>query len=212
MGLGFSNFQLVPASFAVLAFLGLGFLEAIVVASAVWSVVTRRPRLARIVLTVGAASASAYLAALVCLSLFSREQVLDLGEEKYFCEVDCHLAYSVLAVESAGNRRAVALRIRFDEDTIAPWRPRGLPLAPNLRLFRVVDAEGRVYAPEGEAGRYALLTRALRPGESHFARLIFELPPGVKKARLSITDAVWLTRLLLGHENSFLHRKTSFRL
>ena len=209
---GFSNFQIVPAPFAVLAFLGFGFLEVIAVASAVWGVVTRRPRLARIARTSGAVAAVVYLAALVGLSAFSRERVLDPGEEKYFCEVDCHLAYSVVAVQSAGTRQAVTLRVRFDEDTIAPWRPRGFLLAPNSRLVRVVGAEGRAYAPEGEAGRDALRAQPLRPGESDLARLVFELPPGVKDARLSITEAAWPTRLLLGHENSLFHRKVSFGL
>src|SRR2546422_10178747 len=42
-----------------------------------------------------AAIAAAYAGLLVGDSLVSPEYVLARGEQKYFCEVDCHIAYSV---------------------------------------------------------------------------------------------------------------------
>ncbi len=43
-------------------------------------------------------------------------------------------------------------------------------------------------------------------------RLVFDLPEKARDPRLLITESDWITRLLIGHENSPLHGKTSFRL
>src|ERR1700735_546346 len=42
-----------------------------------------------------------YGIALLGASAASREWALSPGEEKYFCEIDCHLAYSVAGVQKA---------------------------------------------------------------------------------------------------------------
>jgi hypothetical protein len=44
-----------------------------------------------------------YGTALLAASAISREWSLPPGEEKYFCEIDCHLAYSVAGVEHAAQ-------------------------------------------------------------------------------------------------------------
>ena len=146
------------------------------------------------------------------------------GEEKYFCEVDCHLAYSVVDVRQSkvlgdgasratarGLFRVVTLRVRFDPETTSSRRPRSV---------RVVAECGATYRPD-PAGQRALetqqgvstpLTAPLRPGESYTTRLVFDLPEKARDPRLLITESDWITRLLVGHENSPLHRKTSFRL
>lgn len=212
MGSIFSNFQLVPAPLAVLAFLALIAGEIAIIGAAVVLRAFDRRRLARLAIVAAGAAAGVYLDALLVLSLVSREQVASIGEEKYFCEIDCHLAYSVVGVQSVGRRRLVTLRVRFDEDTISPCRARNLPLTPNRRVVRIVDANGRAYAPEPATARDGLLARPLRPGESDVTRLVFDLPPDAPEPLLLITEANWATRLLLGHENSFLHRRTWFRL
>ena len=79
-----------------------------------------------------------YVAALVIASLASHSRLLAPGQEKHLCEVDCHLAYSVAAAKSetlpSGQvRHTVTVKIRFDETTIAPWRPRDASLSPNSR-------------------------------------------------------------------------------
>jgi hypothetical protein len=208
----FFNFQLVPAPLAVLAFLALIGGEIVVIGAAVVLGALDRRRLAKLAIVVAAAAAGVYLDALLALSLVSRDQVASLGEEKYFCEIDCHLAYSVVGVESVGRRRIVTLRVRFDEDTISPCRPRNLSLTPNRRVVRIVDEKGRFRAPVRPAARDGSLARPLRPGESEFVRLVFELPGNANGGRLLITEAAWPTRFLLGHENSFFHRKVFFRL
>jgi len=50
------------------------------------------------------------------------------------------------------------------------------------------------------------------PGESYVTRLVFDLPEKTREPKLLITESDWITRALIGHENSPLHRKTSFRL
>jgi hypothetical protein len=86
-----------PAPVAVL-----GFLAA--VAGVVLSILAALTLLfvgkARWALRVGAlvgTGAVVYIALLLGMSLASREVTLAPGQEKYFCEIDCHLAYSVVA-------------------------------------------------------------------------------------------------------------------
>src|SRR6266404_3082262 len=45
--------------------------------------------------------ASGYVLVLAGVSLTSHEKTLAPGENKYFCEIDCHIAYSVVNFEEA---------------------------------------------------------------------------------------------------------------
>jgi hypothetical protein len=225
----FFNFQ-GNAVLGVLAFLGFGFAEFLALVTAVVLFARRRRRAARRILAGAVVGAGLYAAALLAFSLTSRDQVAERGEEKYFCEVDCHLAYSVVdvrvtkSVGSASSRkgfyRIVTLKVRFDPETTSVHRPQDMTLTPNPRSVRVVDASGAIYRPD-PAGERALetvegpsipLTRSLLPGESYVTRLVFDLPAKAREPRLLITESDWITRALIGHENSPLHRKTSFRL
>jgi hypothetical protein len=47
----------------------------------------------------GIALFCAYVLVLLGVSLTSHEKLLTPGERKYFCEIDCHIAYSVVSVE-----------------------------------------------------------------------------------------------------------------
>ncbi len=228
----FFNFQ-GNAVLAVLAFLGSGFAGFLAVVTALVLFARRKRRAALRVLAGLLTASGLYVAVLVAFSLASRNQIAERGEEKYFCEVDCHLAYSVVDVRESKNLgngpsratagglyRIVTLKVRFDEETISLHRPKDVSLTPNPRFVRVVDASGTIYRPD-PAGQRALesiegpavpLTRALVPGESYVTRLIFDLPEKARDPRLLITESDWITRLLIGHENSPLHGKTSFRL
>jgi len=228
----FFNFQ-GNAVLGVLAFLGFGFAEFLAAVTAVVLFARRSRRAARRVLVGVVVGAGLYAAALLAFSLTSRDQVAERGEEKYFCEVDCHLAYSVLDVresKSLGTRpaeasarglyRVVTMRVRFDPETTSVHRPQDMSLTPNPRSLRVVDASGAIYRPD-PAGQRALetvegpsipLTRSLQPGESYTTRLVFDLPEKASDPRLLITESDWITRLVIGHENSPFHGKTSFRL
>jgi hypothetical protein len=228
----FFNFQ-GNAVAAVLAFVGLGVLEVVAVLAAIVLFSRRMRRAARAVLVGAVAVAAVYGDVLLLFSVASRDQVAAPGEEKYFCEVDCHLAYSVIGVRESkalgtgvgrtvarGRYSVVELRVRFDEKTIGPLRPADRSLTPNPRAVAVVDAAGNAYVPD-PAGQRAFelvqgptipLTRPLLPGESYVTRLVFDLPEGVREPRLLLRESDWITLLLIGHENSPLHRKTSFRL
>jgi hypothetical protein len=86
------------------------------------------------------AAIAIYFVLLLGFSLASREIILAVGEEKRFCEIDCHLAYSVQSVTSplpptapAGAiRYVVTLRTRFDETTIASGGLATWPSPPHL--------------------------------------------------------------------------------
>jgi len=176
--------------------------------------------------------AGGYGLLLVAFSLGSEERVLGAGEWKYFCEADCHLAYTVADMRAAktlgsGEKQATAggsfyivtLRTWFDPRTISAKRGNGI-LFPNLRMARVVGEQGRWFPQSLEglktldapAAKMIPLDQPLRPGDSYETMLVFDLPGDVKNPRLWLTDPLPLNWLLIGHENSFLHKKVYFRL
>ena len=194
---------------------------------------TKRAVWARRTLVVGVAGGVTYVALLLGASLGSREQVVAPGNEKYFCEVDCHQAIGVTAVERAqtlgpagmeasaqGEFVVVTLRVWFDPDTISRRRPLDIPLNPDPKSIAIVDASGRHYRPSSEgqlaleavSGAQPSLVEPIKPGQSYTTRIVFDLPPDVLRPRLLIAETAPETRLLIGHENSFLHAKTVFRL
>ncbi len=204
------------APLAVVAMLGAGlalagsFLGAAVALAARWT------RLARALGAAGLAVAVVYATLLAAAALFSRDRTLAPGDRKYFCEVDCHIAYDVVGAEAtAGGGRAVTLRTWFDPSTIAPFRGDG-PLAPGPRAVFLVDAAGHRHASSLEAtaawekahGASTPLGRELRPGESYTTTFVFEPPLGGRTPRLFVADpAGELDELLIGHENSPWHGK-----
>jgi hypothetical protein len=170
----------------------------------------------------------AYLLLLVGTSLASGARTVEPGNAKYFCEIDCHLAYSVVGsrrVAALGGARAhgtfqvVTLKVWFDPRTTSAHRGDS-PLFPNPRAARLVDASGRAYAPsdaglaalEQAEGRQTPLTQALRPGESYTTSLVFEIPADARAPELLLTESDPVTHLLIGHENSLLHPGIPFRL
>lgn len=80
------------APVGVMALLGTGFLLFVGAVILIQSLVVRRTGRAKIVLLTIMVIAAAYLAATLIFSLASHEKVLARGEEKHFCEIDCHLA------------------------------------------------------------------------------------------------------------------------
>ena len=158
-----------------------------------------------------------------------RSRLLALGEEKYFCEIDCHLAYSLLGVSTepaaaqstqgqppsqpALTHYVVTIRTRFDETTISPSRPKDAPLAPSPRTIYLEDTSGHQYFPTAQQGT-PLLT-PLKPADSYTTKLAFDVPLNVspKNLRLLITTTpAWPDRIVIGDENSLLHHKTYFAL
>ena len=218
------------APFVALAFLAAGGGLLVGAGAIALCLALKRRRLAR---RIGAAlgiGAAAYAVLLLGLSWRSRERVLEPGAKKYFCEIECHLAYSLAAVETektlgagprvvtAGSRFVIArVRTWFDPRTIASFRGNG-PLSPNPRVAFLVDAAGRRYgvsaagtrAYEEARGSTVPFSRSLTPGESYETALVFDAPEGA--TRLFVGDPEGIERFLIGHENSFFHRKIFFGL
>jgi hypothetical protein len=185
-----------------LAFLGAGALSATGLIAAFL-----KPQLAKFSLAAAGLTGGGYLLALLALSLASTDKVLLPGQLKYFCEMDCHQAYTVLAVRREADRAVVTVRAWFDEKTISPQRG-DAPLLFDDRRMELRDGQGRRYTPSP-----ADLRRPLRPGEAFTVDLTFPAPSTARDLRLLIAapDA-FPTQLLLGHENSLLHKKIWFKL
>jgi hypothetical protein len=206
----------VPAlsPLVALAFLGTGFLLVCSAVAAGIAAVARRGRLARGLAVFGLAVAVVYTTLLAGASLVSRERTLVPGERKYFCEIDCHIAYDVTAAEAPdASTRIVTVRTWFDPSTIAPFRGNG-PLSPGPRSVFLVDGKGRRYAASPAAVRGSTpLGRELCPGESYTTTLIFAVPGDAPSPRLFVGDPEGgIERVLIGHENSPMHGKVYFAL
>ena len=222
----------LAAPLGALAFLGTGLLLLVVGLVLIYSVIGKKFRLTKFALLTVALVAGLYLAILLTFSLASGESVIAQGNEKHFCEIDCHLAYSVTDVRemktigeapnqltAAGLFHVITIKTRFDESTIGPQRGNGL-LYPNSRVITVSDQIGNQYPASVEAqdvlekARAAgtSMTTPLRPGESYSTTLVFDLPADSRNPTLLIREGEFITHLVIGHENSFLHKKTRFQI
>lgn len=221
------------APLVLLLLLATGLVVIVGAALAALSLALRTPFRARWIVLGAGVWCAGYFAVLIWASLASREHVLARNELKYFCEVDCHEAYAVVDVATApalgagpgqvaarGTFYLVTLKVWFDERTISSRRPKALPLGPNPRAAQVVDESGKRYgisiagqqALEQGQGKQEPLNRPLQPGESYTTTLVFDLPLGAINPRLLVANDEWPTRFLIGHENSFFHKKVMFRL
>jgi hypothetical protein len=222
----------LAAPIGVLAFVGTGVLLFVVVLGLVYSLLRKKSGLTKFALLSLVLVAGLYVICLLIFSIASNQKVLARGEEKHFCEIDCHLAYSVSDVRetktlgdapvqltAAGLFRVVTIKTRFDETTIDRNRGDAL-LYPNSRVVTVSDENGNQYFPSPEAQRRleksqaagTAMTIPLRPGESYSTTLVFDLPADIKNPTLLIREGELVTHLVIGHENSPLHKKTSFQL
>jgi len=212
----------LAAPVGALALLGTGFVLVVAAIFLIQSlIVKKRPR-TKIVLVAMAAVCGLYLTAILIFSIGSHEKLLARGEEKHFCELDCHLAYSIVdtrqtktfgdsakQASAQGVFTVVTIKTRFDETTIAPWRGNGL-LYPNSRTLTLIDERGNRYGPVSQSG--TPLTNPLRPAESYTTDVVFDTPIAVKHATLLMNESDWITHLVIGHENSPLHKKASFQI
>jgi len=206
-----------PAPLAVMAFLAAagGTFLALAAATIAWF--ARKPKFARASLLTLSAGAAFYVALLLGFSLASRPHLLTRSQEKYFCEIDCHLAYSLLDVKTEPTAGAthyvVTIRTRFDETTTSPSRPKDATLTPSPRTVLLIAADGHRYQPVATEG--TPLQTPLKPSDSYTTQLSFEVPPATdpKSLRLLIsTTPAWPDRIVIGDENSLFHHKTYFAL
>jgi hypothetical protein len=225
-----SEFMPHFAPIVVLIFLGTVFLIGISFLVLFYGAVRRSSFFTKLGAGAALTVAAGYFLLLSGVSFASREEILPPGGWKYFCEIDCHIAYSLAGAQTAAalgpemqqvsaHGKFVIVRIKtwFDEHSISAHRGNG-PLTPNRRLVVLVDDMGRTFDPSTE-GQVALarlggastpLTQALRPGESYLTDFVFDVPWDARGLRLLITENDAETRLVIGHENSLLHKKIYF--
>lgn len=222
----------LAAPIGVLALLGTGFVFVLAALLLIQSLIVKQRRRVKIVLAAMTVIGGAYLAATLILSFASQEKVLARGAEKHFCEIDCHLAYSIVNARQAktlgtapnqstaqGVFNVVTIKTRFDETTISSGRGNG-QLYPNSRRLTLIDERGNKYVPsqDGQRALEAMqgggtpLTSPLRPGESYTTEIVFDLPADAKPATLLVNEREWITHFVIGHENSLLHKQTRFQL
>jgi hypothetical protein len=225
-----SEFMPHFAPIVVLMFLGAIFLIGISFLVLFYGAVRRSAFFAKLGAGAVLSVVIAYFLLLSGVSFASSEEILPAGGWKYFCEIDCHIAYSLAGAQTAtvlgpemqqiaAHGKFVIVRVKtwFDEHTISAHRGNG-PLAPNRRKVVLVDDTGRSFEPSTEAqaalarhgGAFTPLTQPLRPGESYLTDFVFDLPKDAQGLRLLITENDPETRLVIGHENSLLHKKIYF--
>ncbi len=227
----FTNVNL-SAPLGVMALLGTALIFVIAGLAFVYTLIRRQFGANRLVLAAAVLVAALYVGVMLLFAFASSEKVLARGQEKHFCEIDCHLAYSVTDVREthilrapldqlipAGTFRVVTIKTRFDENTIGPNRGDAL-LYPNSRVVTISDDDGHQYFPSAEAAVLldklhatgTAMTIPLRPGESYSTTLVFDLPADLKNPTLLVREGEWVTHLVIGHENSPLHKKTRFQI
>ncbi|HEY3202298.1 MAG TPA: hypothetical protein VGL03_01435 [Thermoanaerobaculia bacterium] len=202
------------APLVLLAFLGAGLLIFCSLVGTAIALAAQRFGLAKLLGAGGLAVAVIYGTLLLGAALISEERTLRPNEKKYFCEMDCHVAYSIEDAVADDTHPVITVRTWFDPSTIASFRGNA-PLTPNPRTVYLVDEAGRRYKPSAAAteawerrhGRSIPLTQELHPGESYTTTFVFETAPGARHFRFFIGDPPGPENLLIGHENSPFHRK-----
>lgn len=172
----------LSAPVGALSFLGVGFLISVAAAALAYSVVKRKFALARVAVAAIAGISAVYLGVLLVFSFSSSDKLVARGAEKYFCEIDCHLAYSITDVRERKTLGDGANAV----------------------------AAGQAALTSQIAG--TPITNPLRPGENYTTAVVFDVPADVKNPTLLIQEGHFLTRLIIGHENSLFHKKTRFQL
>lgn len=204
----------LPASLSALAFVATALLLLLCAALAIGFALYRRRKATRTALAAAGILAVSYAAALLLFSA-SLRVIVPRGQEKYFCEFDCHIAYSVTAThfeptQDGAGRLIVDLQTRFDPTTIGPNRGNG-PLRPGNRDIELLLDNGhqyRAYIAKGPA-----LTTPLRPGDSYRTTLVFDLPANPQHALLWLhSPASAPESLMIGNEVSPGHRKVYLQL
>ena len=204
-----------PAPLAIIGFLAacIGLFAAVAAVLIFWF--ARKPKLARFAAFAIGVGTFVYFGLLLGFSASSQDTVLSRGQEKYFCEIDCHLAYSVVDVKRKAEGPAInyviTLRTRFDETTTSPNRPKGAPLTPSPRELLLIDSVGQEYRALAVTG--TPLMTPLIPASSYATQLEFRLPNEARGLRLLIeTPPAWPDHFVIGDEHSLGHKKTYFAL
>ena len=113
------------AGLVTLIFLGTSFLLGLLGVAFLCALSAGKRALAMKVLATGAMVGGLYAGTLLGFSWSSEEKTLTAGQQKYFCEIDCHVAYTVMDVTTAktlgeGPNQAAATGT-FHVVTVRTW-------------------------------------------------------------------------------------------
>jgi hypothetical protein len=164
-----------------------------------------------------------YFALLFGFSAASEERNLGLNEPKEHCGfyLDCHMHTAVSRVrrtKTIGNKTAdgefYIVKVKVFSDAIAAT------LGLEAVDAHVVDDRGRTYCrdimAESNLPRQPDFEKRISPVESLEKEIVFDLPAHVENPRLDIREGHRIERLieavLIGDEDSFLHRRAYFTL
>jgi hypothetical protein len=130
------------AHLVALLFLGSGFVIFVCLLVAVVAASRKAGKVAKFAAGAAALTALGYAVVLFAIALATGDKTLPPGDWKYFCESDCHIAYSIDSTQEAamlgpetklitarGRFIVVRLKTWFDENSIAPSRG-NFPLRP----------------------------------------------------------------------------------
>lgn len=201
----------------MLATIGVVFVSAVLLIVAFWKKIDW---LKKFVLGGAAVWVAFYIVLLLGSSLLSEEKMLGLNEPKPFCGfyLDCHMHASVSDVrktKTIGDKTAkgefyiVKVRIFSDAKRV----DLGL-LAPK---FFVIDENGKAYPRVEDAENpEPPFDKKIPAGGSFEKEVVFDLPADVKNARLDVAEGIGIDKaielVLVGDEDSFLHKRRYFKL
>jgi hypothetical protein len=165
---------------------------------------------------------------MAAFSYTSFDRIVARGDKKFYCGMDCHIAYSVRNVErvkTIGGTNAsrefylITLRSHFDQRTLAPWRG-GSPLRPCPPALTLIDGSGHWYliSVAGQKAWAAAqeaqhsLSDGLRPGEAYETTWVLDVAADSQNLRMFAGWNGFPACGLMGNEASPGHKKTYFAL
>jgi hypothetical protein len=157
----------------------------------------------------------AYAAALAGVSLNSETQRLTLGTDKCFDDwcATVTSARSLPKTNAAVGTKLVAITLgisnRARRAAFRPSQPRVTLVLASGGTVAASEAAQREF--EKQAGPQETLAKRLEAGDRFQTTLIFRVPAATREASVVLLEGpAVITRVLVGDENSFFHRKTVF--
>ena len=212
---------------SALLLIGMFFGLIVAILITVYAMLSRKWWLARRIATFSLAAVVIYFGALFSVSLASFQKQVKLREEFCIWEI-CFAATDVQTAKTIGSAGSqstaqgmyyiVRVKIRSDAKRVTQR------LRPGSVALIVVDDKGRKFAYSVEGQKAFDLSeknpalefpwiKALGPDESSERAIVFDLPADANNPQLEITEGDGLpTRLIIGDENSLLHKKTRILL
>jgi hypothetical protein len=200
------------------------------------SLPSKRWRLARAILVIDGTIVGLYAIALVSVSLTSPQVTLLPGQELCFDDL-CYTVAGVTAVpaisapdgpvQAAGIFYEVTVQVRNSgRGSIGLGTPvcihavseSSLQVLFSLPGQQAYDLAHQQAPPTAVAAAVSPWVRRLAPNESSSKTFVFDLPAASQRAvgkqpsGLVVNECTWIGAFIIGDENSFLHKRTTFML